>query len=102
MTLPTLPPHEDDLRTFAAELRRATNCAEAAVHCAAHGEEIGPDLTAAVEAAFGALRGLGHAPKCATCGGSGRIANDLPCDHCDEGKRLMVVAVGKPVSEVRG
>jgi len=79
VTARTLPPHEDDLRTFAAELRRATNLAESAVHCAAHGEEIGPDLTAAVDAAFGALQGLGHAPttgsamdwRCANCGATG-------------------------------
>jgi hypothetical protein len=56
LTAPTLPPHEDDLRTFAAGLHSACVSADAAVRAVAHDEDPGADLTAAVERAFDALR----------------------------------------------
>ncbi len=100
MTAPTLPPHEDDLRTFAADLRAAAVCADEAIAKYARGDDSADDYCAAVERTFAALRKLGHGPKCGTCGGSGRIANDVPCDHCNDGKRLMGVAVGQGKAEV--
>jgi hypothetical protein len=97
----TLPPHEDDLREFATALRAAVVSAEAAVSASADGDDPGPDLTAAVERTWDALRGLGQGvkPRCPTCGGSGLIANDINCG-CPAGDRYRAVPVAAPTPEV--